>query len=79
MANVTELPVALTVKEFDQALAFYRDVLGLKQIADWSSRTAGPSPLTRAGRRSNYSTMLRLRQSTRSRPAAACPARSGSR
>ncbi len=37
MANVTELRVALTVQEFDQALAFYRDVLGLEQVADWSS------------------------------------------
>jgi len=37
MANVTELRVALTVKDFDQALAFYRDVLGLEQVADWSS------------------------------------------
>jgi catechol 2,3-dioxygenase-like lactoylglutathione lyase family enzyme len=37
MANVTELRVALTVKDFDQALAFYRDALGLEQIADWSS------------------------------------------
>lgn len=37
MANVTELRVALTVADFDQALAFYRDALGLEQIADWSS------------------------------------------
>lgn len=37
MANVTELRVALTVQDFDQALAFYRDALGLEQIADWSS------------------------------------------
>jgi len=37
MANVTELRVALTVQKFDQALAFYRDALGLEQIADWSS------------------------------------------
>jgi catechol 2,3-dioxygenase-like lactoylglutathione lyase family enzyme len=37
MANVTELRVALTVKDFDQALAFYRDALGLEPIADWSS------------------------------------------
>ena len=29
----------LTVKDFDQALAFYRDVLGLEQVADWSSET----------------------------------------
>ena len=37
MASVTELRVALTVQDFDQALAFYRDALGLDQIADWSS------------------------------------------
>jgi methylmalonyl-CoA/ethylmalonyl-CoA epimerase len=39
MANVTELRVALTVEDFDQALAFYRDALGLEQLADWSSGT----------------------------------------
>ncbi len=39
MATVTELRVALTVEDFDQALAFYRDVLGLEQVADWSSQT----------------------------------------
>ena len=32
-----ELRVALTVPDFDQAVAFYRDALGLEQIADWSS------------------------------------------
>ncbi len=32
-----ELRVALTVPDFDQAVAFYRDTLGLDQIADWSS------------------------------------------
>ncbi len=37
MANVTELRVALTVTDFGQALAFYRDALGLEQLADWSS------------------------------------------
>jgi len=37
MANVTELRVALTVADFGQAVAFYRDALGLEQIADWSS------------------------------------------
>jgi len=36
-ANVTELRVTLTVHDFDQALAFYRDALGLEQLADWSS------------------------------------------
>jgi catechol 2,3-dioxygenase-like lactoylglutathione lyase family enzyme len=39
MANVTELRVALTVKDFGEALAFYRDTLGLEQVADWSSGT----------------------------------------
>jgi lactoylglutathione lyase len=39
MADVTELRVTLTVTNFDQALAFYRDALGLEQIADWSSST----------------------------------------
>jgi catechol 2,3-dioxygenase-like lactoylglutathione lyase family enzyme len=39
MANVTELRIALTVTDFGQALAFYRDTLGLEQIADWSSET----------------------------------------
>ena len=39
MATVTELRVALTVTDFAQALAFYRDTLGLQQLADWSSET----------------------------------------
>ena len=39
MANVTELRVALTVQDFGQALAFYRDTLGLELLADWSSET----------------------------------------
>jgi len=39
MTNVTELRVALTVADFDQALAFYRDALGLEQVADWSSES----------------------------------------
>jgi lactoylglutathione lyase len=39
MHGVTELRVALTVPDFEQALAFYRDVLGLPQIADWSSES----------------------------------------
>lgn len=39
MAGVTELRVALTVTDFDEALRFYRDALGLEQIADWSTET----------------------------------------
>lgn len=31
-----ELRIALTVRDFDQAVAFYRDTLGLEQLADWS-------------------------------------------
>jgi lactoylglutathione lyase len=32
-----ELRVVLTVPDFDRAAAFYRDTLGLEQLADWSS------------------------------------------
>ena len=37
MGDVQELRVVLTVADFEAALAFYRDALGLEQIADWSS------------------------------------------
>jgi catechol 2,3-dioxygenase-like lactoylglutathione lyase family enzyme len=37
MPEVTELRVALTVPDFDEAARFYRDTLGLEQLADWSS------------------------------------------
>jgi len=37
VAEVTELRVTLTVDDFDQALAFYRDAVGLEQLADWST------------------------------------------
>ena len=37
MAGPQALRVVLTVSDFDGALAFYRDALGLEQIADWSS------------------------------------------
>ena len=37
MTDVTELRVALTVEDFDAAVALYRDALGLEQVADWSS------------------------------------------
>lgn len=32
---VTELRIALTVENFDEALTFYRDTLGLEEIAMW--------------------------------------------
>lgn len=37
MGDVTELRIALTVADFDAAVALYRDALGLEQIADWTS------------------------------------------
>lgn len=49
MGDVVELRVALTVEDFDQAVAFYRDALGLEQIEDWSSEE-GRVILLEAGR-----------------------------
>ncbi|MGN6378303.1 MAG: VOC family protein [Gaiellales bacterium] len=46
---VTELRVALTVEDFDAAVAFYKDALGLSQIADWSSES-GRVVVLEAGR-----------------------------
>ena len=46
---MTELRVALTVADFDEAIRFYRDALGLEQLADWSSET-GRVILLGAGR-----------------------------
>jgi methylmalonyl-CoA/ethylmalonyl-CoA epimerase len=37
VTDVTELRVSLTVDDFDRAVAFYRDALGLAQVADWTS------------------------------------------
>jgi methylmalonyl-CoA/ethylmalonyl-CoA epimerase len=31
-----EMRVVLTVPDFDEAVAFYRDALGFEQLADWS-------------------------------------------
>jgi methylmalonyl-CoA/ethylmalonyl-CoA epimerase len=47
--NVTELRVALTVANFDEALAFYRNAVGLEQIADWSTEN-GRVVVLNAGR-----------------------------
>src|SRR5262249_20834099 len=49
MANVRELRVALTVEDFDQALAFYRDVLGSSSLLTGVRAPGGSSPWMRAG------------------------------
>jgi methylmalonyl-CoA/ethylmalonyl-CoA epimerase len=47
--NVTELRVALTVADFDEAVAFYRNAVGLEQLADWSTEN-GRVVVLNAGR-----------------------------
>jgi catechol 2,3-dioxygenase-like lactoylglutathione lyase family enzyme len=37
MSDVQEFRITLTVSDFDAAVKFYRDGLGLPQIVDWSS------------------------------------------
>ena len=36
--NVRELRVCVTAKDYDEALRFYRDVLGLREVAAFSGR-----------------------------------------
>jgi len=49
MTDVKQLRVTLTVEDFDRARAFYRDALGLDEIADWSS-DSGRVVVLEAGR-----------------------------
>ena len=49
MDAVKEFRVVLTVPDFDAAVAFYRDALGLELVADWSSED-GRVVLLEAGR-----------------------------
>ena len=49
MAEVKEMRVALTVPDFDRAVAFYRDALRLEQVADWTSEN-GRVVVLEAGR-----------------------------
>jgi methylmalonyl-CoA/ethylmalonyl-CoA epimerase len=49
MMDVRQLRIALTVSDFNGALTFYRDVLGLEQSADWSTGD-GRVVLLEAGR-----------------------------
>ena len=46
---MTELRVALTVDDFDEAVAFYRDALGLEELDAWSA-AGGHGMLLAAGR-----------------------------
>jgi NAD(P)-dependent dehydrogenase (short-subunit alcohol dehydrogenase family) len=48
--GVRETRVALTVADFDQALAFYRDGLGLAMVEDWTAGETGRSAVLAAGR-----------------------------
>jgi catechol 2,3-dioxygenase-like lactoylglutathione lyase family enzyme len=47
--SVRELRVALTVEDYDEAVAFYRDALGLRQLEVWES-PQGRVVLLEAGR-----------------------------
>lgn len=47
--GVRELRVALTVEDFDQALAVYRDGLGLRVVNDWTDGHTGRSIVLAAG------------------------------
>jgi catechol 2,3-dioxygenase-like lactoylglutathione lyase family enzyme len=49
VTGVNEFRVVLTVEDFERAVAFYRDALGLSQLEDWSSDT-GRVILLDAGR-----------------------------
>jgi lactoylglutathione lyase len=49
MGAVRELRLALTVEDFDEALAFYRDALGLEQLEVWDSE-GGRVVLLEAGK-----------------------------
>jgi catechol 2,3-dioxygenase-like lactoylglutathione lyase family enzyme len=47
--SIKELRLVLTVDDFDQATAFFRDALGLQQVASWEN-DGGHGVLLEAGR-----------------------------
>ncbi len=49
MATVRELRIALTVNDYDAAVAFYRDALGLSEVESWV-RPDGRGTILDAGR-----------------------------
>ena len=48
--TVRQLRLVVTAEDYDEALAFYRDVLGLAELAVWSSPDGGRVTLLDAGR-----------------------------
>jgi predicted enzyme related to lactoylglutathione lyase len=50
MRSVTELRLVLTVDDYDAALAFYRDALGLTEQAAYAAPNGGRVTLLAAGR-----------------------------
>ena len=53
MEAVTELRVALTVADFEKAVAFYGEALGLEQLADWSDDHDGSGRTLHQARQMN--------------------------
>jgi lactoylglutathione lyase len=49
MTRIQELRVALTVDDYDRAVAFYRDALGLTEVESWD-RPNGRGTILDAGR-----------------------------
>jgi lactoylglutathione lyase len=50
MEPVRELRLVLTVEDFDAALAFYRDALGLEQFDAWEAEEGGRVVILAAGK-----------------------------
>jgi lactoylglutathione lyase len=50
MGPVRELRLVLTVDDFDAALAFYRDALGLEPLDAWEAEEGGRIAILSAGR-----------------------------
>jgi hypothetical protein len=76
---VRELRLALTVERYDEAVAFYRDALGLPVNESFEGPGAAGSSWTPAGPPWSSSRSGRPSWSTRSRSAPVSPGRSGSR
>jgi catechol 2,3-dioxygenase-like lactoylglutathione lyase family enzyme len=49
MTRIHELRIALTVQDYDRAVAFYRDALGLAEVESWD-RPNGRGTILDAGR-----------------------------